>query len=559
MTSKTLSMSSHLKLVTEGPEDRRRKNLFVIHSLRTALLVVVLLMTLSFQIFQKQFINFDVWLPVYFVLLLGFTFNSLFLVAFTFLEKKVWATATLLSLDAVLVTGLLNYTGVNQSLFVFLYFVTILLTGLVYGRKGAILMALWVGGLYAWLLALNPFVGGEGIYFSLGLNMVAFFAVAGLSGTFSEQIDFMGMRLEESSKKIQILSNLNDLIVRNIPSGMITVNRDGDVEFANPQAEEILKESEIKGRPLSNVLPEVYQILNQSEFNPEQRSVRHEVSWQVEGQMRLIEVVASPLLNDEGADQGYLLILQDLTDLKKMERQLRQKEKLAAVGQLAAGIAHEIRNPLASISGSIQLMAGSPDVDPEKVRLMNIVLREIDRLNNLITEFLEYVRPEEVKKEAIDLNALVKEILEQIRFNKNLRQDIQQKVELESKNWITGNRDKLKQALLNIILNSYQAMEMVEDAEISVSSFDDKGKVVLKISDTGVGISSETLDRIFEPFHTTKPKGTGLGLAVTHKILEAHDAVIGVESQPNIGTTFRVEFPGEFMGHPNEQKAQMRA
>lgn len=557
--SKALPLSPHLKLVTEGSEDRRRKNLFVIHSLRTALLVVVLLMTLSFQIFQKQFINFDVWLPVYAVLLLGFIFNSIFLVSFSFLERKTWPTAALLTLDAILVTGLLNFTGVNQSLFIFLYFVTILLTGLVYGRKGAILMALWVGGLYCWLLALNPFVGGEGIYFSLGLNIVAFFAVAGLSGTFSEQIDFMGMRLEESSKKIQILSNLNELIVRNIPSGMITVGKDGSVEFANHQAEAILQDQNLKGRPLSNVLPEIFQILNQFLFSPEERSLRHEVEWQTDNQTRLIEVVASPMVNEDGQEQGYLLILQDLTDIKKMERQLRQKEKLAAVGQLAAGIAHEIRNPLASISGSIQLLAGSPDVDPEKARLMNIVLREIDRLNNLITEFLEYVRPEEVKKEAIDLNALLKEILEQIRFNKSLRQDIEQKVELEAKNWITGNRDKLKQALLNIILNSYQAMDKVSEAEIEVASFDDKGKVVIKISDSGVGISPETIDRIFEPFHTTKPKGTGLGLAVTHKILAAHDAVVSVESQPEKGTTFRIEFPGDFMGHPNEQKAQMRA
>lgn len=557
--SKALTLTPHLRLVTEGPEDRRRKNLFIIHSLRTALLVVVLVMTLSFQIFQRQFINFDVWLPVYFVLLLGFIANSVFLISFTFLEKKPWSTAFLLGVDAVLVTGLLNFTGVNQSLFVFLYFVTILLTGLVYRRKGAILMALWVGGLYSWLLALNPHVGGEGIYFSLGLNMVAFFAVAGLSGTFSEQIDFMGMRLEESSKEIEILSNLNDLIVRNIPSGLMTISPEGQVDFSNAQAEEILHDDKLKGRRLLDVLPEIYHSLNQFTFTGEERILREELDWEIDGQSRVLEVTASPLRDDQREDQGFLLILQDLTDLKKMERQLRQKEKLAAVGQLAAGIAHEIRNPLASISGSIQLLVGQPDLDPERAKLMNIVLREIDRLNNLISEFLEYVRPEEIRKEAIDLNVLVKEVLEQIRFNKSLRQDIGQKVELEARTWITGHRDKLKQALLNIVINSYQAMEMVPEAELTVMTYEEKGRVVLKISDSGVGIPSDIIDRIFEPFHTTKPKGTGLGLAITHKILEAHEAVVGVESQPSVGTTFKVEFPADFAGHPNEQKQLLRA
>lgn len=551
---KTPVFSSHLRVVKDSSTERRDRNLFLIHSLRTFLFVAVLLFTLSFQIFQKNFINFDVWMPVYFVLFSCFVFNSIFLLGFHFFENHDWSTGVLLAIDAILITALLNFTGVSQSLFVFLYFVTILLAGLVFGRKGAFLTAFWIGGLYSWLFALNPFVAGDGIYFPLALNLAAFFSVAGLSGSLSEQIDFMGLRLEESSRKFEALSYLNDLIVDNMPSGLITLNKDLTIEFTNERARSILKEQDLIGQNLSSLLPPVYLSLSKFDFTDLRPVLREELSLDIDQQSRLLEITTCPLRDDEQNQQGYLMIIQDATDVKKMEKQLRQKEKLAAVGQLAAGIAHEIRNPLASISGSIQLLVGQPDVDPEKAKLMNIVLREIDRLNDLITEFLDYVRPEELKQESMDLNVLIREIMEQIRFNKSLRQDIKQRLDLQGKAWILGNRDKLKQALLNMVINSYQAMELIKDPELKIETFDEDGKVILKIVDQGIGIPSEMLDRIFEPFHTTKPRGTGLGLAITHKILEAHLAQISVESQVNMGTTLRIEFPGDFAGLPSEQR-----
>lgn len=225
---------------------------------------------------------------------------------------------------------------------------------------------------------------------------------------------------------------------------------------------------------------------------------------------------------------------------------MRQSEKMAAVGQLAAGIAHEIRNPLASMSGSIQLLESSfPNAESEERRLMKIVIREIDRLNNLITEFLDFVRPDVLRDDPVDLNSLLRDVMEMCRLNPSLRKDVVQVIDLQATRSIPGNRDKLKQAILNIVINAYQAMNdqsEVKEPKIVIKTIDREHAVVLTIRDHGCGMDEVGLRRMFEPFHTTKPKGTGLGLAITHKIIESHAGRIFVESTKGVGTEFTLEF-----------------
>jgi two-component system sensor histidine kinase PilS (NtrC family) len=322
---------------------------------------------------------------------------------------------------------------------------------------------------------------------------------------------------------------------------------DGMIVQANRAAMEILDPipRELVGRSIDDIMNGLLAKIRTLGLDPEQRrSERFDMNYQdpIRGKLTMEMIVSA--LPSEDTLSGYIITFQDLTKVRRLEHSVRQSEKMAAVGQLAAGIAHEIRNPLASISGSIQLLGTSlTSRQEEEQRLMKIVLREIDRLNNLITEFLDFVRPDQLKDDPVDLNGLAREVLEMMKFNKALRPDVKQTVDFKAAREIGGDRNKLKQALMNIIINAYQAMNEGEAPEIEVSTVDRDNSVVLKIRDHGCGIDEVGLRRIFEPFHTTKPKGTGLGLAVTHKIIENHGGRVFVESTKGVGTEFTLEFP----------------
>lgn len=245
--------------------------------------------------------------------------------------------------------------------------------------------------------------------------------------------------------------------------------------------------------------------------------------------------------DEEIRENLNLYLIKDVTELRNLENQLKENEKLAAVGTLAAGIAHEIRNPLAGISGSIQMLS-QETVDPTQKKLMNIVLREIDRLNGLITEFLEYAKPEKTADKEINLTKVIEETITSLKHHPEITNNFQWKIELLQAS-ILGFSDKLKQALLNIIINSIQAMKNSSQPQLEIKMLSDEKLVLLSIRDNGVGMTAETRKKIFEPFHTTKPKGTGLGLAITHKILELHQAQIEVKSELNKGTEFIIKFP----------------
>ena len=233
--------------------------------------------------------------------------------------------------------------------------------------------------------------------------------------------------------------------------------------------------------------------------------------------------------------------MKTLVKSKKLEAAVRQSEMLAAVGQLAAGIAHEIRNPLASISGSVQLLEGVSGADNE--RLMAIITREIDRLNGLISEFMDFVKPENIQKEPLGLKSLIDGVVEMVSLDKNLREGVEISVAIDDSLKILGDSGKLKQVFLNMLINSHHALVDVEAPKIEIHGKAVSGKIELSVRDNGCGMDPTTRDRVFEPFHTTKAKGTGLGMAVSHKIIEVHSAEIRVESEVGQGTKFVIHFP----------------
>jgi len=551
-----LSLGNVLQKPSEVRVDftNSRYQMLIIEAIRLGFLLVILIVSLVFQVVQPEFVDAGVLFPVFILLSTSFVLNAFYLL-FVNEALRIWPlTAILFFIESVFITFLIYYTGINQSIFLFLYLVNIILCGFVFQRKGAIFLAVLTSIQFSLLMIIGPELKGQTLYFAVGLNNLAFFAVAALSGVLSEQLNFMGSALQRQGKDIHALRNLNSLIIENIATGLVTLDDKGLILVGNRAALDILDPipRELVGRNIETILPGIIERMASLGTLPQDRaSERFDHQYKEPGGEKLVlEVMASALLLD-GTTSGYILTFQDLTKVRRLEFQVRQSEKMAAVGQLAAGIAHEIRNPLASISGSIQLLGGSfTGRQEDEQRLMKIVLREIDRLNNLITEFLDFVRPDTLKDEPVDLNGLVAEVCELIKLNKALRPEVKQVLTLNAKNQIGGHRDKLKQAFMNIIINAYHAMNDVADPILEISTVDKPSdgpgaepKVLVKIKDHGCGIDEVGLRKIFEPFHTTKPKGTGLGLAVTHKIIENHGGRIFVESVKGVGTEFILEFP----------------
>lgn len=538
-----------------GPEfvfdfTNSRSQMLAIEAIRLGFLLVIFGVTIVIEASQPEFVNAEVLMPVFALMAAAFSLNGLYVVFFEEALKLWIATAILFVFESIFITFLIYYTGVNQSIFLFLYLVNIILCGFVFRRRGGVVLATWTSILFSFLMIVGPELKGQTLYFAIGLNNLAFFAVAALSGFLSEQLNFMGSKLKKTGIDLGNALRLNALIIDNVATGLITIDASGMIVVANRAALDILDPlpRALTNRSIDEVSPGILEKARALGTSAESRlAERFDHTYNSPfGDRLLLEMIVSALPSENAEIAGYILTFQDLTKMRRLEFQMRQSEKMAAVGSLAAGIAHEIRNPLASISGSIQLLGGSfTGRQEEEQRLMSIVLREIDRLNNLITEFLDFVRPDTLKDDPVDLNEVIRDVCEMAKYNKNLRADIRQEVSLSASQTIGGSRDKLKQAFLNILINAYQAMSEAAEPVIALSTADIGNKVVVKIKDHGCGIDEAGLRKIFEPFHTTKPKGTGLGLAVTHKIIENHGGAIFVESAKGKGTEFTLEFPAK--------------
>ena len=517
-----------------------RSQFMLVKSTRIGLLVCISAIFLIFQANQPNFINSEVLIPVFTLLSISFLINSYLLIFFERVMSKIWVNGFVFAYDAVCIFALAFYTGKLASIFIFLFLVNIILCGIVYRRDGAFNLSLWTSILFSVLVIFSGAEAQANIGTSLVVNNLSFFAVALLSGMLGHQIKHLDETVGLKEQQIQRLTHFNDLIVENIGTGLVTINRIGQITHSNPAIESLFKAKGLNDQNIYDYLPGLKGELKKDRLKPAVNRI--ELEWEGADHHKILEVIWSPTYDHMEAFHGYVLLIQDLTKVKSLERAMRQQEKLAAVGQLATGIAHEIRNPLASISGSIQLLTSeNPSLTDDEKRLMGIVTREIDRLNHLISEFLEYVKPSDVEKEPVYVNKVLSEVLDMVRFNRNLPKDIKQATEFGAKEVIYGHHGKLKQALLNIVINAYQSMSESDDGVIGVRTFEDEDRVIIEIEDTGEGM--EDVSRIFEPFHTTKPKGTGLGLAVTYKILEGHDAEVNVKSKRGVGTTFILKFP----------------
>ena len=482
-----------------------------------------------------------------------------------------------IGIDLLLTTALVHATGGAQSGFFFLYLVDVVAVTLLARRRGAALVAmsgiaLMCGVSVLGYLRVLPLVPGQlvlpwdvprGVLLTkLGLNSAALIAV----GVLSSRLAALNRHAHEQvSRHVAIagdLARLHENTIRSLTSGLVTLDLGGVVTSANGFACEILGRAvgALLGVPLAEVLPELSRIL--AEAGPGGTVRRCEVvARRPDGGARHLGISAAPLSDRTGKHIGRVIHFQDLTELKRMELAVARAERLATIGRLSAAIAHEIRNPLASISGSIELLrAAPPGTETESRQLMDIAIREVERLNGLITSLLDYARPSSEERRPLDLAEEVREIVQAFEREKRAaHQAIAVETAFEPGVRVQAAPGQIRQIVWNLLHNAAEAMPdggkivLGVNRSLAAARAGSAGapvtpSAVLVVTDTGSGIPRADLDHIFEPFFSTKRTGTGLGLATVARIVDDHQGTIEIASEVGKGTSVTLRLPLDTAG-----------
>ncbi|MFP4036053.1 MAG: two-component system sensor histidine kinase NtrB [Desulfobacteraceae bacterium] len=396
---------------------------------------------------------------------------------------------------------------------------------------------------------------GPYILYRIAAHITAFFLVALLSSYLSEQTRKSRDELEAKKDDLTQLEALNERIIQSITSGVITLDEERRIILFNKAAETIfgIKGCEAEGTFLTSTMPFLEPALEGVSARAQDRNPPPFIDMPYDsplGGARSLRLTVSPLRLPGGAERGLVLVFQDLTEIKRIEAEMRRVEGLAVVGELAAGIAHEIRNPMASISGSIQMIRENLEGDAVTERLMDIVLREVGRLNNLVNDFLGYARPRKSDWREFDLNALIRDCLELFVKSGECTGRIEVAPRLEGSILLTSDPEQIRQVLWNLFLNARDAMPDGGVLTVETCIIEDQlprgngaSQVELTVRDSGDGFSETALDNLFTPFFTTKEGGSGLGLATVRRIVEGLRGDVRGINHPEGGAAVIIRLP----------------
>ena len=479
-------------------------------------------------------------LSLFYVLLLSF-----------WREHKIQAALQVLT-DLALVSIVIHETGGWDSSLNFLYPLVIIVAAVLLPGIWARLVAALAFILYGTVLELNYYglvpsyctthPGLKALQAIIFVNLFAFLAVAYLAGLLTAKLRQVGVQLKDASGALEDLQALHENIVHSISSGLITTGLDGRITLVNAAAEKLLERSaaELIGTPVRerflDPLP-----------NIEGQKRHAEVRFDSASKFRkTFRVRVAALTVPERETLGFVYVLDDLTEIRRLEREVRMQDRLAAVGRLAAAIAHEIRNPLTSIAGSVSMLSGVPEMNEEHRRLLDIVTRESQRLNAIITDFLAYSRTKQYNFAKVDLIHLLEDTLTLMDHRmtaENTGISIRRRYAVQQAP-VFADGDKIKQVFWNLCENSLRAMQ----AAMKASTVDGGALTVtveplgqdwqVSVHDTGSGMTSQQIEKIFEPFQSNFEGGTGLGLAIVYQIVQAHEGKVWARSKPGQGTTF---------------------
>jgi len=471
-------------------------------------------------------------------------------------RRPSWQLYLQIGADLWLTTLLVAHTRGIESPFVSFYLLIIIYSSLTLGRNGAMIGAALCAVLYSGIISTTqlglisfgpPRIESETLAFRISFHALGFFSVAFLGTYLSVRLYAVKEQLEAKTDSVKHLEKLNERIVSCIRSGLITTNLGGTITVFNSAAEEITekKSSDVLETPVQSVIGEELWLKIQS-VDPlkDLRPLRHEF-WVTmpDGEKRFLGFSVSPLMGKEGRLFGYIIAFQDLTEIQRLGEEIRLKEKMAAIGRMAAGIAHEIRNPLTSIRGSAEVLRSRLTLHERDARLMDIMLRESDRLNKFVEDFLCFARPGKQPKHSVELVSLLRDTSTLLENNPEVRKmhSIILRPEI-AQIAIHGNPDQLKQVFWNLSQNALRAMPEGGTLTIQIATAQDGGARIT-FQDTGIGMTREEKENLFQPFHSGFKTGTGLGLSIVFQIMDDHKGRISYESEKGRGTTVSLYLP----------------
>jgi two-component system sensor histidine kinase PilS (NtrC family) len=546
--------------LTDGPRPTSiQADARMLIAVRVVVVTSLLMAALLIQFTVKEFLPIN-----YLYLTTGVTYalTLLYVLVGKLVRGRTVNLAIQIAGDLVIETLLIYFTGGLDSPFSFLYLVSIITAATLLYRRGGFIAAsgavILYGGLgdlllykviaappQAWI-PVTPDWNFSRLYLNMATNFAGFYATALLTSYLSEKLRQTYEELDANRRNLAQLQALNQNVVESIPSGVITLTPTATISFINPAGCQILqrKPFEVVGAHVSEVgffsAADWERILTALSL---ENLVRGEKDGVPIGQeFRSLGYAITPLKRIEGGSYGFSLIFQDFTEVKKMEAQLRLKDRMAVVGELSAGIAHEIRNPLAAIAGSVQVLKESTALSPQEQRLMSIILKESDRLNKSIADFLRFLKPQDKRASDFDIAASLEETLDLLSHSAELSADHEiRRVIRPSSFTLFGDPDQIRQVFWNISRNAVQAMP--NGGILMVTTTVSGGYYRIQFSDNGQGFSEADQRRLFQPFRTNFPTGTGLGMAISYGIIQAHAGRIDVESRQGFGATITISLP----------------
>ena len=451
-------------------------------------------------------------------------------------------------LDATMVTLVIYFTGGLDSYFYFLYPLMILMGSIVLTRVGTYLLAA-ICFVQAWTILELPYYGILPSYgmaypdlgslrLKIATNLAAFLAVAYLAGRLAEILRKTGVELEEKAGKLEDLRALNQDIVESMRGGLVTTDMEGRILTLNTPGAEILNASfdSLAGKSVETVFPGIA-----TEGRPDLSNPRRELIWRdPQGEDKFLGFSVAPLSRG-GETIGYVYNFQDVTTMKRLEREVQFKDRMSAIGRMAAAIAHEIRNPLASIAGSVKLFSGMASMNNDQQRLIGIVLKESERLNRIITDFLLYAREKTFQFTPVNVKDILEETLTLLQNHPKLNSSFRiEKHFPREPVWASLDTDRMRQVFWNLGENALKAMPSGGVLTVELGVADEH--LEIRFCDTGVGLTPQQAEKIFEPFQSEFEGGTGLGLAIAYQIIQAHQGTIRAESI-GPGCVLHIELP----------------